>query len=233
MNSRSTAISTVVLVSIFLFSTMVVEKVLAEEVQSSQQVIQDVVKKYLQEKTKISGTLDLFDDTSKSVRNLRVIEMHPEIKSADNLFVVPIDYRDIQTGAIVNVEISVEKSNDALSVKSVEIKKVTEINAGQDAEAVKKDFSDAEVQDVMKKYIAQQSKFTGSVSLFDEDRGKMRSLELISLTEEVRRLGTLHISRAEFKDQDSGQKLGVDITVENQKGALSVQSLRIREVIKP
>ena len=233
MNFRSSVIAAVVLVNGLLLSAAVIEEVLAEEVPASQQITADVVKKYLQEKTKASGTLDLFDDSSKVVRNLRMIETHPEVKKGDNLYAVPIDYRDIKTGAIVNVEIAVESKNDVLSAKSAEIKRVTEVDADRGDQAAKKDFADNEIQDVMKKYLAQQAKFTGSVSLFDEDRGKMRNLDLIKLSEEVRRLGTLYISRADFKDKDSGQTLGIDVTVENQKGNLSVQSLRIREVIKP
>ena len=180
MHCRKSVIFTAVLVS-SLFSTVILtEKVLAAETQPAQSNIQEVVQKYLQEKTKISGTLDLFDDDSKAVRNLRMIEVYPEIKpSADDLYVVPIDYRDIKTGAIVNVHVSVENKNGAFSVKSTEIKKVTEINAGQGDQEAKRDFVDNEIQAVMKKYLAQQAKFTGSVTLFDEDRRKMRNLDLI------------------------------------------------------
>ena len=200
--------------------------------EPAQQEIQDVVKKHLQEKTKGSGTLDLFDEKIDAVRNLRMMESHDAVKKEEGLYVVPIDYRDIKTGAVVDVEVSAVNKDNAWTVKSIDIKNITEIHAGDTAPDANKEYSDNEIQDVMKKYLLQQAKFTGSIALFDGERKKMRNLELLQMSKEVRRLGAISISSADFKDKDSGEKVVVDVAVENQKGKLSVQSLRIREVKK-
>ena len=85
----------------------------------------------------------------------------------------------------------------------------------------------------MMDYIERQGKFTdGKVMLFDKDNEKMRNLELTELKEEVRRMGIFYSSSSKFVDVDTGDILDIDISVENKKGKLKVQALRIRNVRK-
>ena len=53
----------------------------------------------------------------------------------------------------------------------------------------------------------------------------------MTLDSHLRRLGILFICGAEFQDKDNKDTLSIDVTVENQKGKLQIQALRIRKVV--
>lgn len=188
--------------------------------------LKETVKKALWERVRVTGTLDLFDAKINAVRHLKMMDFHGKLVPEGNQLKAVIDYRDIDTGDVVTVNAALVKKDSAWSVTETVIASVKEAPKVDE----NKVYSDAELQTFMNEYLQAQVKFTGTLMLFDEDRSKMRKLELVGLDGEVRRLGTLSISRANFKDKDSGENLGVDVTVENKKGKLSVQALRIREV---
>ena len=186
----------------------------------------EIVKKALWEHVKTTGTLDLFDKDINAVRNLRMMDFQGDVVREDKQLKANVDYRDIKTGDIVTINVVVVQNDSGWAVTDTVIGSVKEMAKTDENKA----YTDEEIQKFMKDYLDAQVKFTGTLMLFDEERGKMRKLELGILDGEVRRLGTLGISRATFKDKDSGETLGVDVTVENKKGKLDVQALRIREV---
>ena len=181
----------------------------------------------LRGKIKLSGTLDLYDDKIKAVRNLQTIEIHKETAAAEGGKAVTADFRDINNGDVVTVEIVVSEKGEALSASDPVIKSVKPLKTD-----FEKQYTQDDIRAYMKDQLAAQAKFSGYVSLFDPDKEKMRKLELIELSSEIRKLGVLNISRTRFKDLDSGETLGVDVTVENRNAQLSLQALRIRQVTK-
>jgi len=191
--------------------------------------ILSVVKAELKERTKMSGTLDLYDTDKARVRNLRMVPGNDQVSVKNNEYTVILNFRDMESGDIVEVSSLVVKDSTEWSVKELTMIGVKE-KPKTDESAAKKEYSDEEIQKVMNDYLDSQVKFSDHLMLFDEERSKMRNLDLVELKTEVRRLGILNISRASFKDAESGEMLGIDVTVENLKGQLKVQSLRIRDV---
>ena len=185
--------------------------------------MEKAVTDYLLEKSKLSGTMDIMDEKSNTIRNLRLISIQKESLAGSGMPLV--DFRDINSGEIVMVELKLHNGK----VDSSQVIKVTP------AESIildpNKVFTDDEVQDFIKEYINTQAHLSGSFSLYDEAAKRLRNLELISLDSQLRRLGILFICSAEFKDSENKDTLQVDVTVENQKGKLQIQALRIRKVV--
>lgn len=190
------------------------------------------VRDHLKGKMKASGTLDLYDNQEDKVRNLRTLKFPETIELKDGAYLAVIEYMDTKDGAKVLVGAVVEEKDNVLAVSELKIREVQAVAAKQAAQTIKKEYTDADIQQVMTAYLDQQTKFSGSLPLFDAQGNKLRKLALIKLDPQVRKLGIYNISGAEFKDVESNDKLDVDITVENKKGQLAVQSLRIRKVTK-
>jgi hypothetical protein len=185
----------------------------------------------LEKKKMQSGTLDLYDGREDRVRNLRLIEKGETVNERDGQYYVDIKFRDITEGDIVTVEAEVTDEDDDLSVDRFFIKEVKKLN--DSAAADEKEFTDADVQTFMKDHINKQTQFNdGKLMMFDKDAEKMRNLELLVLKEEVRRIGIFMSSSAQFKDVDSGEIVDIDISVEQKKGKLNLQAMRIRNVSK-
>ena len=216
-----------------LFLTAGVALGWAEETvgQVSKPVVADVLK-VIQENVKSqsikSGTLDIYDEKINKVRNLRTMKFPETASENEGVFIAAIEYRDINSGDIVTVEATVDGKVTPLVVKDFKMVKIEKLKDRKEGE-VKKEFPDEEIQAFMKSSIDQQVKFTGNLQLFDEERNKMRSLELVKLDTVVKRMGIFYTSRAEFKDVENGDLLGVDVSVEYKDGELTLQALRIRE----
>ncbi|MCK5178333.1 MAG: hypothetical protein KAR32_02300 [Candidatus Omnitrophica bacterium] len=187
----------------------------------------EVAKDKLKEKTVQSGTLDIYDEGLNRVRNLRLMKVS-DVVEKDGAYLITADYRDIGSGDIVGVEADMVSASDDFIVKDARIKSVQAIDEGEAEE-----YTDDEIQAFMTEYIEKQGKFTGGkVMLFDKDNEKMRHLELTELKAEVRRMGIFYSSSSKFVDVDTNDIVDIDISVENKKGKLKVQALRIRNVRK-
>ena len=225
--------SCVLLVLVFIFACPSFSQEGSLDISAELDVKKEVINAvdlYLNEKTKYSGTLDLYDDKVEDVRNLRKIKVQEDMSSTEgNLYTTAIDYRDIKTGDIVAVVFTVENSSGIFKVKNIEMVEVKGVNLLPGDDVEKTDYPDEEIQNVMKAYIASQSKFIGYFMLYDEESQQMRKLELKELQEDVKRMGIYYISKAIFKDIETEDVLDIDITVENipTKG-LQIQGLRIR-----
>ena len=202
---------------------------------SKNQNVIDAFKKELKEKTKLTGSLDLYDSKINKVRNLKMIQIKDDVQKDGAGYIVPGEYRDMKSAEIVTVEASLEEKNGELVSRDFNITGITtevKNNVVKPNIDAKKEYSDKDIQDVMQDYFKQQTQFSDHLQLFDEAKNKMRNLDLIKLSEQVRRLGILYISTADFKDSDAGDTLAIDVTVQNKDGILDVQSLRIRSVKK-
>lgn len=213
------------LVSLFILAVPVMG-----QAQTNSELL-EVAKDKLKEKTIQSGTLDIFDNNSNKVRNLRLIKMDENIVEKESGYFMTADYRDINTGEIVVVGIGMVSSAEDFIVGDIQIKDVKVTEEGEDQEA--REYTDSEIQACMMDYIEKQGQFTdGKVMLFDKDKEKMRHLTLSELKEEVRRMGIFYSSSSKFEDADTGDILDIDILVENKKGKLKVKALRVRNVRK-
>lgn len=196
--------------------------------------VQEVVEQYLKEKTKISGSLDLYDGNINKVRNLKLITLILEtLTSADGSYTVDADFRDLNTGDIIGLKISLVEEKRKLSVQEVVISGLKEKAEQKDPEAAKKTFTHEEALTAMKNYIEKMSKFGGTFGLFDPTNEKYRQLKLIKIDEKIRNFGILYISTIDFEDVDTKEKVIVDMTVYNKDGELDIKSLRIKKIIKP
>jgi len=215
----------------FILHILILAFILARPVLAGAQKVsyEEIVRGNLKKMTKHSGTFDLYDGETEKVRNLRMIEILPDIREEGKNAYVPVRFRDISSGDIVLVEVKITMISEGRFDSHWSIK---EVQGVKNDEKKKESYTDAEVQQVMKDYIAKQSKFTGHVTLFDQKTQKMRTLDLTELGKEVRRYGILSISTARFLDVESQEKLEIDINVKNNKGKLEVESLKIKKVKK-
>jgi len=182
----------------------------------------------LEQKTLYSGTLDLYDPDLDAVRNLRALSSPERVQRRDDVTAVMVDYRDINSGDIVTVAVLIVPHEDGgYAVGDLKIAGIEPVQKN-----IQEEYSDSDIQDFMKGYIEQQTKFTGDMMLYDEEREVMRHLTLQQLNPEVRRMGILYISRGVFKDIETGAILGVDLTVKNTDGQLVMDAVRIRSFKK-
>ena len=188
-----------------------------------------VVEDALKQRTLHSGTLDILDPEGEKVRNLRLLEKSTDISEEGGAYFLVFDYRDINDGDIVKVEFKLTGEDEAITLEGIGIKEVRKLAKAETVEG--KEYSGEEVQGFMRGYIEKQTQFTdGKLMLFDEEHQKLRNLELKELKPEIRRMGVFYSSSAQFVDAESGEKLDIDISVENSKGKLNIQALRIRGV---
>jgi hypothetical protein len=194
----------------------------AAEKKDVHKVIQDHVK----DKSKVTGTLDIFDSDADKVRNLKMLEFHDGVAQDGMNYTVCVDFRDNSTGDIVDVDFVVLEADGSLEVREYSIHKITENTMKE--EMANKTYTDEDIQNVMKSYLDQKSKFTGTFDIYDEQKGKMLKLEFVDINPEIRKFGKLNISTVNFKDSESGNPVKIDLTVENNNGALAVKTVRIK-----
>lgn len=192
--------------------------------------VNKVIVRYLKERAKYSGTLDIYDEKLDKVRNLKKLGVAQEVEKNENVYTKLIDYRDMNMGDVLTVKISVVEENGELEVLDPEILKVENKSAAKPTDtAVKKEFTDEDINKAMKDYFDQKMQFTGTFDLFDPAQEKMKKLKLIKVDSKIRKFGSLNISSVEFSDVETGKTVIVDITVENKNGKLSISNVREKE----
>jgi hypothetical protein len=202
----------------------------AEEIAQPSGIL-DFTKSAIEEKSKATGHLDIFDEKINKVRNLDLMDMDPAVETKDGLNVLRGKFRDVASGDIVTLQISIEEKDGAKSIKDMTI---GEVSAAANATAAdpNHEFTDQEIQDVMKKYLDKKSQFTGSFDIFDEKLQALRNLKVGAFEPTVRRFGTRFISRVETTDMKSGETVLLDLSVDNTAGNLEVKNVKIFQVKK-
>ena len=190
----------------------------------------EVIQNDLNKRTKLVGTFDLYDDSTRKVLNLRMLSIENGLlQQKGDEAVVPVKFRDIATGSIVTLEAKIVKKAGQSVVNEWVIAK---IEAPEEKVKKKENYTDEEIRQVMTDYVTQQSKFTENFQLFDPDKQIMRRLELVELSKEIRHFGILSLAEATFKDLESAETLIVDFRVKNKDGVLEVESFKIKKVMK-
>ncbi len=187
---------------------------------SQNQEMPIVIEKIINEKSKLTGTLDFFDEKENRVRNLKLLKVIDEKETQ-----AQAEFRDNSSGDIVTVNFILTKDNGQLTITKMTITDIKPNVAKVSADTI---YTDAQIQEVMTTYIIAKSQFTETFDIFDEAKNQMRKLKLITLDPAVRRYGTTLISTGTFTDTQTQQEVKIDITVENNNGELSVQGVRFK-----
>lgn len=87
-----------------------------------------------------------------------------------------------------------------------------------------------DIRATMKDYVLQKEEKEGFFEVMDPDTGKSRKLKLLKVHERVGKTGDYFYSCADFKDTESGEKLDLDLDVENRGGVLNVVAVRIHKL---
>ena len=206
---------------------------LAQELQVAEVAQEELVaiyQSYVTEKTKYTGTLDLYDSGSDSVRNLRAMDTTYEVKKEDPNVILKSSFRDIRTGDIVTLDTYFKEIDGGWQVAEQKIAAVQPLSEGQNTQTGEKEYTDQEVQQVMADYLKKRSQFTGTYDIFDKDKEALRKLETGQFQPEVRRFGTLFISTVDCIDQDTKEKVQLDVQIGVENGVLSVTTIRIIKV---
>lgn len=91
--------------------------------------------------------------------------------------------------------------------------------------------SSEDIRAAMKNYVEAETGYTGGYfEVTDPDIKKARRLSLVRVHERVGKTGDYYYSCADFKDEDSGEMLDLDLDVEDKEGVLSVVDVRIHKV---
>ncbi|MBZ0165175.1 MAG: hypothetical protein K8I00_00110, partial [Candidatus Omnitrophica bacterium] len=189
------------------------------------------VQQYLSEKTKFTGSLDIYDAGIDKVRNLKLINLRRDSLTGEGPDLeIRGDFRDLNSGDIMDVNVMLAEDAGVLDVSEIAILSVKYKKKAVDPEASKKKFTDKEVQEFIKNHIADRSKFGGTYGLFDVENEVYRQLNLIKLADDVRNFGILYINAVEFEDDKTGDKVSVDITLQNKEGELDVKTVRIKKI---
>lgn len=215
-------------VAAMMFSLMLWVSVAQAAIPSK---VEEAVRTYINEKIKITSTVDIYDAGIDKVRNLRLLEILPDLKNENDAQIVTLNFRDINSGDVVLVKAIVKESAGAFSVASFDIAGVTALAKAAAADPAK-EFSQSDIEAVITEYITKKSKFTKTFDLFDEKKQGFRHLEFSAFEGELRRFGVLNILRAAMKDTESSEILKLDFTVENKAGVLSVTTVKVFEIKK-
>lgn len=100
----------------------------------------------------------------------------------------------------------------------------------EEMEAPAAEPSAQEIKDTMKEHVEEKTSEDGSFLIMDDKTGQMRQLVLERVHERVGKTGDYYYSCADFNDKISGEKIDVDLDVENAGGNLSVVDARIHKV---
>jgi hypothetical protein len=86
------------------------------------------------------------------------------------------------------------------------------------------------IRQAMKDYAVARSAKTGAFDIFDPVVRRKRRLSLVRIHRRVGKTGEYYYSCADFRDNDTGELLDLDLDVEDRHGNLSVVDVRIHKL---
>lgn len=194
----------------------------------------EIVQGFIDEKSALTGTLDIYDKDIDAVRTLKFVEFTQK-DSDDGSAALNIHaaFLDTRSGDDVTVMFAVLNENEGGMVENYEIVEVQESAVQEVSMEERKETTDEEVMEAAEAYIEQQTKFSGYMNLFDPAKEALRKLEFVKFKGDVRRMGTMFFVTSHFKDMDSKEKLKVDFSIKsNEFGQLEVQNMALRGAVK-
>jgi hypothetical protein len=79
---------------------------------------------YVAEKSKKTGTFDIYDKKARKARKLSLIRVHERVGKTGNYYYSCADFKDMGSNEMLDLDLDVEHKNGKLSVKDVRIHKV-------------------------------------------------------------------------------------------------------------
>jgi hypothetical protein len=93
--------------------------------QPTAQNIRQTMKDYVLEKSKKTGTFDLYDTETGKTRKLSLVRVHERVGKTGDYYYSCADFTDTETGKLLDLDLDVEHKNGELSVVDVRIHKVS------------------------------------------------------------------------------------------------------------
>lgn len=79
---------------------------------------------YVAEKSKKTGTFDIYDKEAGKDRKLSLIKVHERVGKTGNYYYSCADFKDTQSGEMLDLDLDVQNKGGKLSVKDVRIHKL-------------------------------------------------------------------------------------------------------------
>ncbi len=96
----------------------------AKASQPSSDDIRNAMKAHVMEQSKASGTFDVADPETGKTRKLEMIRVHERVGKTGNYYYSCADFKDTESGEMLDLDLDVEEKAGALSVVDVRIHKV-------------------------------------------------------------------------------------------------------------
>ena len=96
----------------------------AKSVEPSAQNIRAVMSGYAQAKSAATGTFDIFDSEAGRTRKLVIVRVHERVGKTGDYFYSCADFKDVDTGELLDLDLDVENKNGNLRVVDVRIHKL-------------------------------------------------------------------------------------------------------------
>lgn len=93
-----------------------------EDKEYTDEEILAFMKNNIETRAKWTGTYDIYDEKRGAMLKLELTEIGPDIRKFGKLSIASMNTKDTVSGANITLDITVEKNNGELSVKSVRIK---------------------------------------------------------------------------------------------------------------
>lgn len=89
--------------------------------------VKDIIQKYFEQKSKFTGTFDMFDDKTQKMRNLKIGVLQENIRRFGTRYIGRADAEDGVSQEKLELDISVDNKDGVLDVKNVKIFSVNNV----------------------------------------------------------------------------------------------------------
>lgn len=86
--------------------------------------IRSAMQKYVTDQSKATGTFDVLDPETGAMRKLELIRVHDRVGKTGNYYYSCADFKDTETGQMLDLDLDVEDQGGTLSVADVRIHKL-------------------------------------------------------------------------------------------------------------
>lgn len=92
--------------------------------EPSNQAVRGAMKAYVEKMSSETGNFEVFDKETGSRRRLSLVRIHDRVGKTGNYYYSCADFKDIDTGELIDIDIDVEFEEGELEVEDVRIHKV-------------------------------------------------------------------------------------------------------------
>jgi hypothetical protein len=102
------------------------QKKIKTKVEYNNSDVHQTVKNYINEQTRVSESLMLFDEKSNTMRNLELVELSDDVRQLGIYYTVPATFKDRDTEDMLDVDISLKLEDGELGVQRLRLRKIRE-----------------------------------------------------------------------------------------------------------